>query len=207
MRMGHVKHALRSAWFYRTIHISGFCLLADYFYNTADWRISISWGLAYFGIALVVSHLLARLGDSRRFQILNQYFTSSREKTDVSPRQSRDDWALLKSEYVKSFYNNAAIIVAPTEDALVCIPVLLAGISPLSAILGGVVFGAIHLGGYSYLECIAKGIYYTLIVLVVLPHGLLTVIFGHLITNAIGFVLLKIAARQLSAKRVGVNKK
>lgn len=198
MKMSRANQVVRSAWFYRAIHISGFSLLAGYFYNTADWRVSISWGLAYFGIALVVSHLLARLGTSRRFQILNKYFTSPKEKVGVSTGQSQDEWALQKTHHLKSFYNNAAIILAPAEDALVCVPVLLVGISPLSAILGGVVFGAMHLGGYSYLECIAKGVYYMLIVLVVLPHGLLTVVLGHLITDVTGFVLLKIAVRQLA---------
>lgn len=149
----------------------------------------------------MVSYLLVRLGVSRRFQVLNRYFTSPRENTGTSLGQSQDEWALLRARHLKSFYNNAAIILAPTEDALVCVPVLFAGISPLSAILGGVIFGVIHLGGYSYLECISKGVSYILIVLVVLPHGLLTVIIGHLITDAIGFVFLKIATRQLSAKK------
>ena len=178
--------------------MSGFGLLASYLYLTADWRVSIGWGLAYLAIALVVSHLLVKLGAFSRFQFLNEYLTSPRDKVSIPTAQSKDEWVLVKTRYLQSFFNNAAIFLAPAEDALVCVPVLLVGINPLSALLGGAVFGAIHLGGYSYLECMAKGVYYMLIVWIVLPLGLLTVILGHLIADASGFVILRIAARQLS---------
>ena len=198
MNINGAIQALKSKWFYRTIHTSGFILLASYLYLTADWRVSIRWGLAYLAIALVVSHLLARLATSHRFQMLNKYLTSSSEKVSVPTAQFKDEEALVKARYLQSFFNHAAIFFAPAEDALVCVPVLLVGINPWSALLGGVAFGAIHLGGYSYLECIAKAVYYMLIVWIVLPHGLLTVILGHLIVDASGLLILRIAVHQLS---------
>lgn len=187
-----------SKWFHRALHILGFTFLVGYLCLTKNWRISIGWGLVYFVIVLAVSHFSAKLGASRRFQKLNKYLTHPSEVISVSAAQSKDEAALVKARYLRSFFNSGAILLVPTEDALVCVPILLAGISPLSALLGGVVFGVIHLGGYSYIECIAKGIYYTLIVWIILPHGLLAVILGHLISDAIGLVVLQIAVHQLS---------
>lgn len=186
-----------STWFYRAIHILGLAFLAGYLCLAKNWHFSIGWGLAYFVITLAVSYFSARFGVARRFQKLNKYLTHPSEVTSVSP-QSKDETALAKARYLRSFFTNGAVLFVPTEDALVCVPVLLAGISPLSALLAGVVFGVIHLGGYSYIECIAKGISYALIAWIILPHGLLTVIFGHLITDAIGLAVLRIAIHQLS---------
>jgi hypothetical protein len=58
----------------------------------------------------------------------------------------------------------------------------------------------LHLGRFTYLECIGKSITYALVCYFVLPHGVLTVAVGHLIMNGVAFVGIQVARRKLSKK-------
>jgi hypothetical protein len=113
---------------------------------------------------------------------------------------SGDEWALRQAGYLGSGFRGKTILITPAEDGLVCVPVLLVGIGWLSAALGGIAFGLIHLGRFTYLECIGKSITYALVCYFVLPHGLLTVALGHMITNGIAFIAIQVAKRKLSKK-------
>ena len=93
-------------------------------------------------------------------------------------------------------FHAKAVALTPGEDGLICVPLLLVGINPLSAALGGIVFGLLHVERFTYLECIAKSITYGLFVL---PHGLLTVVLGHLIMNGIGFAGLRVIKRHVES--------
>jgi hypothetical protein len=107
---------------------------------------------------------------------------------------------LKQAEYLSALFRGTAILSSPAEDGLICVPVLLLGISPVSALMGGFAFGLLHIGRFTYLECIGKGVTYTLLCYFLLPYGVLTVVIGHLIMNGVTFVALQVGRRKLLAQ-------
>jgi hypothetical protein len=189
-----VRRLFKSRWFYTAHNVLGWGLLAGYLALTNDWRISPLQSLGFPAIAFLTGWLF-QLKPFRRFPALNRYLLYE-ESDPRRPRPiSNDDWARKQADYLRSLFGLRAVLSTPAEDGLICVPVVLSGIEPLSAILGGLVFGFLHLGRFTYLECIAKAIWYALVCLLILPSGVLTVVLGHVITNASGFVILQLGRR------------
>jgi hypothetical protein len=157
------------------------------------------WSLAVPAIAFSIAWPLGT-GVLDRFPKLNRYLLYPAPEQPMEPALSRDEWALRQAQYLQSMFRGTAILSAPAEDGLICVPVLLVGIGPLSALGGGIAFAFLHLARFTYLECIAKGVSYALVCFLVLPHGLLTVVLGHLILDGLAFVAILVAKRKLSAK-------
>jgi len=195
-----MQRLFKSSWVQITLATLGWPLLVGYLLVTEDWRVSPVWALAFPAISLAVAGLFIRLKLFDRFPKLNGYLLYSDTDEARPAAVSSDDWALKQAEYLNSGFRAKAVLSTPAEDGLICVPVLLMGIGPLSAALGGIAFGFLHLARFSYLECIGKSITYSAVCYFVLPHGVLNVVVGHLITNGIGFVMLHIARRKLSDK-------
>jgi hypothetical protein len=193
-----MRRLFGSRWFYATHTVLGWGLLAGYLLLTSDWRISPLRSLGYPAIAFLTAWLF-ELKLFRRFPTLNRYLLY--QDADLRTRPvSSDDWALKQANYLHSLFRLKAVLSTPAEDGLICVPVLLNGIAPLPAALGGLAFGFLHLARFTYLDCIAKAFTYTLVCLLVLPSGVLTVALGHIITNGIGYAALQIARRKLAEK-------
>ena len=195
-----VRSFFTSRWILVSLRAVGWGLLAAYLTFTRDLRVS-AWALLV-PIIPFPTFLLAkwlRLFDN--YPKLNRYHLYS-ESDPSRPRPvSDDDWALQQMEYYNGMARGGkALFLTPWEDGLICVPVLLAGIGPLSVIMAGFAFAFLHLGGFTYLECIAKGITYVAVCYLVLPYGVLTVVVGHLLMNGIAFVGLQIGRRKLSEK-------
>ena len=197
-----IKRFLKSRWTYTIIRVAGFSFLVGYVVLTGDWHISIYWALAFPAIALFVSWLIIRLKLSDRFPKLNDYVLIPRSNQGAETALSDDEWALRQAKYLASGMQGASILLAPSEDGLICVPILMAGLGLISSVLGGMAFGVLHLGRFTYLECIGKSIYYTLVCVLILPHGLVTVALGHLLLDSIGLITLKVAKRNLSRNAV-----
>ena len=188
----------KSRWFYPTHTVLGAGLRAAYVLLTGDWRLSPLASLGYPAIAFSMAWLL-QLKAFREYPPLNRYLLYP-EGDPTRPRPvSDDDWALKQAGYFRSFFRLRTFLSTPIEDGLICVPILVVGIYPLSAVLGGVVFGFLHLGRFTYLECMGKAFTYALVCLLILPSGVLTVAL-HMITNGIGFLVLEIARHRLSEK-------
>jgi hypothetical protein len=192
-----IKRFLKSRWTYTTIRILGFVALASYLLFFEDWRFSILWALLFPAIAFFVAFLIVRLNLSGRFPKLNHYFLFPKSNQGAEIAFSDDEWTLRKAKYLDS---GASILFAPSEEGLICVPILMAGLGLLSSTLGGAIFGLLHLGRFTYLECIGKSIYYTLVCLLVLPHGLLTVVMGHLILDFFALVGVRVVTNVLTRK-------
>jgi hypothetical protein len=193
-----VIQLLKSRWTYVTIRVVGFSLLVGYLAVTADWRISVPWVFAFPAISFSVAWLFVGLNLFDRFPKLNRYILYPQTNGNTERAQSDNEWALSQAKYLGS--GGKSVVFAPTEDGLICVPVLLVGIGTISAALGGLAYGLIHLGRFTYLECIGKTITYTLVCYFVLPQGLLTVVTGHLLMDLIAFAALKVAKYKLSAE-------
>jgi len=195
-----IERFLKSRWTYATLRVMGFGLLVGYFVLTGNWHFSLYWALAFPAIALFVSWLIVMLNLSNHFPRLNRYFLFPKSGQNTETALSEDEWALGQAKYLENGMQGASILLAPAEDGLICVPILMAGLGLISAVLGGLAFGLLHLGRFTYLECIGKSIYYTLVCIFVLPHGLLTIALGHLLMDLFGLVTIKIAKRRLLRK-------
>jgi len=188
----------------RPIHIAlglvGFVLLGSYLIATGDWRISPVWALAFPAISFSVAWGFVGLKLFNRLPKLNRYLLFPVGDQENEAPLSYDEWSLRQANYLESSFRGKAILTTPAEDGLICVPVLLVGITALSTALGGIAFGLMHLGRFTYLECIGKSITYALVCYFVLPYGLLTVVLGHMIMNGLSFVGIQLAKRKLSAK-------
>jgi hypothetical protein len=178
--------------------VIGFSLLVGYLAVTTDWRISIPWVFAFPAISFSVAWLFVGLNLFDRFPRLNHYILYPQTDSNAERAQSDNEWALSQAKYLES--GGKSVVFAPTEDGLICVRVLLVGVGAISATLGGLGYGLIHLARFTYLECIAKAITYTLVCYFVLPQGLLTVVTGHLLMDLIALAALKVAKYKLSAE-------
>ena len=190
----------KATWVRITLGTLGWPLLVGYLLLTEDWRVSPVWALAFPAISFAVAWLFVGLKLFERFPKLNSYLLYSDTDQTRPSSVSSDDWALKQANYLNSGFRAKAVLSTPAEDGLICVPVLLVGIGPLSAALGGLAFGFLHLGRFTYLECMGKSITYAAVCYFVLPHGVLTVVLGHVIMNGIAFVGIRIARRKISEK-------
>lgn len=187
---------------YRFLRIVGFSLLVGYLAISRDFSFSITWLISYFAIAVfLVCMGVIVLNVPKRFPKLDRYhvFFDTGVKGKEKAR-SEDEWGLEQMNNLEVGFRNKAIFMTPSEDALICVPVIMAGIGPISAVLGGMVFGVLHLGRFTYMACIAKAVIYSLVCLFVLPHGLLTVIAGHFGLDLFVLVVLKATIKAVKAK-------
>lgn len=195
-----MQRLFTSTWVRITLGTLGWPLLAGYLLLTEDWRVSPVWALAFPAISFAVAWLFVGLRLFDRFPKLNGYLLYSEADQARPAAVSSDDWALKQANYLNSGFRAKAVLSTPAEDGLICVPVVLVGIGPLSAALGGFAFGLLHLGRFAYLECIGKSITYAAVCYFILPHGVLTVVLGHAMMNGIAFVGIQIARRKLSEK-------
>lgn len=189
---------LRSRFSYMAIRAIGGLFLASYLVTSGDLRLSLPWALAFPVISFSVAGLFVSLKLFDRFPSLNRYPLFGRERPSSTQALTEHEWALAQASYLESGLRGLTIFAAPLEDGFICVPLLLAGLNPASATVAGMVFGAAHLGRFTYIECIGKAVYYALICYFVLPYGLLTVAAGHLLTDIIGLLGIKIGKHHLS---------
>jgi len=179
------------------LRIAGFGSLAGYLLWTGDWRVSIPWAFAFPALALLVAWVVIALKLSDRFSLLNDYLLYPNSARAPENTLSADEWALRKANYLEDGMRGWAILAAPAEEGLICVPLLLLGITPVSALFGGIVFGFLHLARFTYIECIAKVVIYSLVCYFLLPFGLLTVALGHLLLDALALAGLKVAKSRI----------
>ena len=189
-------------WTHIATWILGLLFLVGYFSFSGGWRVSVPWAFAYVGISLSVGWFFAVvLRIHERLPKLDRYLPFDRQDNASSQQMTEDEWNLAYVKYhLDSGLRTRAALLSPAEDGFICVPVLMLGIGPVQAALAGVVFGALHLGRFTYLDCLAKAVIYGLVCLYVLPHGLLTVVLGHFMTNGVAFAFMQFAERKFTDK-------
>lgn len=80
-------------------------------------------------------------------------------------------------------------LLALGEDGLCFVPLLLAGVNPVTAEVAAVAFAALHYPDFPVRYCILKGIHVFLIALFILPYGLATVAVGHILLQVLAYRL------------------
>lgn len=174
-----------SAWATVTAYVVGLIFLVAYLVLSGDDRISLVWAFGYVAIAAVIVVIFGGLKLHERFPKLDRF---SLYRTSNTPANW---WSLPPAK---------AALLTPAEDGIVCIPVIVAGSGVAPSIAGGILFGLLHLGRHTFLDCIGKAVMYGAVCFFVLPHGVLTVVLGHFATNGLAFVAMRFAKRKLAAE-------
>lgn len=164
-----------------------------------DFSFSFGWAfmqvVIVFGVALGVTHL----GITKLLPSLDVYHMHSRMKeSDIENPDSDDEYYQQKVIYMEGLFEKQSVVFIAAEDGLICVPVLLIGLSPITAVLAGIVFGWLHLPRFTYFECLIKSITYTIVCLLVLPKGILTVVVGHYLTDGFGWLVLKFTKKYIN---------
>lgn len=183
-------------WVLRTV---GFVFLTTFLFLFDDYEFSIFGAIGYFAIAVLVPYLMVGSKLSDHFPKLNRYYFFPANKTDEDEPLSDEEWAVRQATYLEAGFRGKEVLFTPSEDGLICVPILLVGINPFTAFLGGLTFGFLHLGRFTYFECIGKAVIYGLVCYLILPLGLLTLVAGHLITDLVGVIFLKLIKKRLKA--------
>ena len=93
----------------------------------------------------------------------------------------------LRTNPIETF---KTLVLLPGEDGLFFVPLLLLGINPTTALIFTGLYAFAHSGQYSARAVAGKVPGDYLVALLVLPHGLLNVILGHVIMDTAGFLVL-----------------
>jgi hypothetical protein len=195
-------HVLSHRYTYFALRMAGLAVGATYLVLIRDFAFSVVWASGYVLISFVVAAVLVKSKLGERWPWLHSYhFAKPRTYSSDRERYTNETWAVEKAAYLERGLRGWQILFAVAEDGLICIPVLLIGITPASCLLGGMVFGVIHVGRFTYLECSGKAIIYSLACLLVLPHGFLTVAAGHLSTDLLGLMSLRMVKRHAGVTR------
>lgn len=83
-------------------------------------------------------------------------------------------------------------LLIPGEDGIFFVPLLWVGITPLTAGVAAAAFAAVHYPEYSIRACVPKFVILFCIAMVVLPHGIGSVVVGHLLVDAMAFTALNL---------------
>jgi len=79
----------------------------------------------------------------------------------------------------------AALLLVPGEDGLFLVPLLLVGITWWTALPVALLFGLAHSRTFSWEQSSVKAVCTYIACLLVLPHGVLNVVVGHLLLDGI----------------------
>lgn len=80
-------------------------------------------------------------------------------------------------------------LLLPGEDGFFFVPLLWIGITPITAAVATAAFAAVHYPQFPLRTCAVKFVFLFCIAVIVLPHGLGSVVIGHLILDAIAILI------------------
>lgn len=179
---------------YWVLRFLGGVLLIIYYTKPRELDFSLIWFFVFIVILVSVGSLGGLIEGLNLWPALNSTIIPS--SPYANNEENEDEGIHIAS---RNFLRSAPqLIFVPLEDALFCIPILIYGVNPWLVILSGVFFGLAHLGSYTYGQCITKSVSYTLAMFIVLPHGLLTMMAGHLLVDlltVLGMTVLFILTR------------
>jgi len=115
--------------------------------------------------------------------LLNKVFPSQQ---DINPFQLPPE----RGGGVHIPWRKVALI--PVEDGAFYVPLLLLGVTVPHAAIFAFLFGAFHYPHYAVIDCIFKRGIFFVASLWVLPHGLGSIVVGHLLQDVIVLALLQI---------------
>jgi len=132
------------------------------------------WVAVYIAIALGVGVLFGLVINP----IWVRFFPAQR--FDVTPYGNRRAAQVKRRPWLEA-------LMLPGEDGFFFVPLLLVGINPITAAVVSIAYAAIHYPEFPIKHCVAKVILLYLVATLVLPHGLASVVLGHLVLDAFAY--------------------
>ena len=182
----------------RVVRGIGYFFLIVYLVVSRDLSFSPAAAVAYVVLNMALAYAFEILNLERFFPKLNAFYFFP--QAQMSKPITEEEWALRNGQFYEAKIKLKTILFTPAEDGLICVPVLLAGIGPGSAVVAGTVFAFLHIGIFTYLQSIGKGIFYGLVCLLILPYGILSVVVGHFASDLVFWGGLKLIVSILKRK-------
>jgi len=154
----------------------GLIFLAAYFWNH-PFRVDPLWIAAHFAIVIGVTTVLGLFFLLVLFPLLAR-LRPGRTREVEPPSYSTAVGFKRKNLWQLAFF-------IPAEDGLFFVPLLWAGITPVTAAIAAALYAASHYPKFTISNCALKFVYLFGIALMVLPHGLGSVVVAHLALDAI----------------------
>jgi hypothetical protein len=169
--------ALRWIWAHRSscLKLGGLALLATYFWRNPLY-VEPAWIGAYLAIVIGVGTAFVMIVDP----VIDRLFPD--KKVDVDPIGTQ-----IISEAKRRPLRLALLL--PGEDGFFFVPLLWVGITPVTAGVATAAFAAAHYPQFPLRTCAVKFVFLFCIAVMVLPHGLGSVVAGHLILDALALVI------------------
>jgi len=169
--------ALKWTWAHRSscLKVIGLVLLATYFLQNS-FDIEPAWIAAYLAIVIGVGTVFVMVVDP----VIDRLFPG--KKVDVDPIATQ-----LISEAKRRPLRLALLL--PGEDGFFFVPLLWVGITPVTAGVASAAFAAAHYPQFPIRTCAGKFVFIFCIAVIVLPHGLGSVVAGHLILDAMALLV------------------
>jgi len=91
------------------------------------------------------------------------------------------------------------LLLVPGEDGFFFLPLVYLGITPVSAAAAAGLFALVHLATRTSQACVVLFVAWFLVCLIVLPHGILPVVFGHLVLDTLAYLVMRARQRRKTA--------
>jgi hypothetical protein len=138
------------------------------------------WALAYFGISLLSVPI---------YIWTNKLIARSRSE----PHQIDEETKYIYEHVSETKENNPVCFwLAPAESAFFYVPLLYFGLNPINAAIAATMFGFMHYPQFLFRNCLYKVLVQYVLILLVLPHGILTMMAGHLLMDYVPLTLYKL---------------
>ena len=151
----------------------GLIFLVIYFWYHPPY-VEAAWVAVYVGLAFGVGFFFTLVVNP----ILVRFLPT--QKTEFSSIGLRRITQAKRRPFVEA-------LLIPGEDGLFFVPLLLIGANWLSICITALAFGSLHYPEFPLALCVVKAVFVALIAVLILPHGLGTVVTGHLIVDALAY--------------------
>lgn len=194
-------HSLK-LWFQQclTVKVIGLLFLIIYF-SYYPVQFEPAWSLLYAVIVFAsipiytqITKYLTRSGSNTgdQSQTQDKIFSETISKENqIGVEQEQSQLVQMGNDIMKK--HPYCFWLASAESAFFYVPLLWVGINPISAFIAASLFGFAHYPAFFLRNCIYKTLIQFFVALVILPHGILTVMLGHFIVDNVPFIILKLS--------------
>jgi hypothetical protein len=154
---------------------AGLALLVTYFWQNPLYVEPI-WIAAHLAIVVGVSTALVLVA----YPILDRFLPGTKADAEVTGMR-------IVGEAKRTPLRLALLL--PGEDGFFFVPLLWVGITPVTAGIAAAAFAATHYPQFPLRACVVKFVSIFCIAMVVLPHGLGSVVVGHFIADAVAVIV------------------
>lgn len=138
-------------------------------------HLELIWVAAYLALALGVGAAFALIVNP----ILERLLPS--QKIEPQPYGDQRFAEAKRRPFIEA-------VLVTGEDGFFFVPLLLIGVTPIAAVVCASAYAAIHYPEFPIKHCVVKAVILFLIAMWILPHGIATIVVGHLLLDTMGYI-------------------